>query len=278
MSKKYFIQEETLTDVADSVRALTGSTGAIALIDMPTIIANASGGEDPAIIEEVLMTVDDVSIVLKDKKSENDIVSSTLQGTYSNFSLTSIQASSIINDVLGSEINVLYLPNLTSTVSNGSLKLSNMTNLMELILPKATNSCRITGSFDECPYLTTINLDSRTYISSSAFSGLRYLKNVSLKKCTEIPMFAFMDCVSLTEIHLPSLAKIDYSAFYLSGLTNLYLEGNSVVSLTDEYAFYLTPLEYGEGHIYVPANLVNQYKNATNWSAFADYIVALPEA
>ena len=42
MSKKYFIQEETLTDIADSVRALTGSTETLNMSEINTKISQSA--------------------------------------------------------------------------------------------------------------------------------------------------------------------------------------------------------------------------------------------
>ena len=42
-------------------------------------------------------------------------------------------------------------------------------------------------------------------------------------------------------------------------------------------AFGNTPIGKGAGHVYVPDELVDAYKTATNWVAFADQIKPISE-
>ena len=97
---------------------------------------------------------------------------------------------------------------------------------------------------------------SAIIIKDNIFRYCTSLITVTLSACISISDEAFKDCTSLTSITL-------------SGPTVCTLENNS--------AFDNTPIDFGTGYIYVPANLVDTYKAATNWSDYASQIVAISE-
>lgn len=59
--------------------------------------------------------------------------------------------------------------------------------------------------------------------------------------------------------------------------TLIIRRADEVTQLDDVNAFTSTLIESGEGSIYVPDNLLEDYKVATNWSVFADQIKPLSE-
>ena len=86
-----------------------------------------------------------------------------------------------------------------------------------------------------------------------------------------------------------SLEKIDLSNFDVSKVTSMgsmFYNCNSLskVIIDNQTVFDLksnvflgTPINEGTGFIYVPDNLVETYKSATNWSAYADQIKGMSE-
>jgi len=61
---------------------------------------------------------------------------------------------------------------------------------------------------------------------------------------------------------------------------SLYLLGSSIVALSSINAFKSTPIESDlytgtYGSIYVPNNLSDAYRTATNWVTYADRIVGV---
>ena len=107
-------------------------------------------------------------------------------------------------------------------------------------------------------------------------------RNIVERKITEfednkidvIGDYAFYKCKTLTNVSFPKATSIGSGAFdSCSALTTLYIgtESNIVCTLSSTKAFNnCTNL----ANIYVPANLVNNYKSATNWSSYADKIKA----
>lgn len=95
---------------------------------------------------------------------------------------------------------------------------------------------------------------------------------------TRIGDFAFSFCHSLTSATIPSgVTSIGQWAFEdCTGLTSVTMEDSTPPTLGN-YAFYN---QYGTEQlnitIYVPANAVETYKQATNWSDYASRIQAIP--
>ena len=116
-----------------------------------------------------------------------------------------------------------------------------------------------------------------TKISSRIFSTTN-LTTVNLPKCTSIGDSAFNSCTNLTTVNLPKCTSIDNYAFnYCNNLTTIILSNNQIVTLKDIRAFNNSSIANGTGYIYVPDNLVDSYKTATNWSTYANQIKPLSE-
>jgi len=76
---------------------------------------------------------------------------------------------------------------------------------------------------------------------------------------------------SLTKITLSPRSSIYENAFYnCRKLKEVHLKGSQVIGMSKTNAFYNLPKTC---LIYVPMDLVDAYKNATNWSTYASQIV-----
>ena len=154
-------------------------------------------------------------------------------------------------------------------------------------------------AFNSCKKLTSVNLPALTSVGYSAFSNCSALVDVNLPLVKNTLYMAFDGCKSLANITLPSCPKLDYIAFrgctslatvdlhvtnelwgnpfqHCTSLDKLVLRNNAVCSLNSP-AFEDTPIEAGSGYIFVPASLVDSYKTATNWSAYANQIRAIED-
>lgn len=131
--------------------------------------------------------------------------------------------------------------------------------------------------FSGCTSLTTINLPSTvTSIDKSAFYECTSLPSINIPSgVTSIGSSVFYGCTSLTTIDIPSgVTSINTSTFYrCTSLSSVTLRATTPPTLANNYVFNgcssLTA-------IYVPAESVNAYKTATNWSAYASMIQAIP--
>jgi hypothetical protein len=112
-------------------------------------------------------------------------------------------------------------------------------------------------AFKNCSKLTSVNFPAATSIGNEAFDGCRELTSVNFPAATSIGTYAFDGCSKLTSVILRNTS--------------------SVVTIYNTNVFTNTPIKSGTGYIYVPAALVDSYKAATNWSAYAAQIRAIED-
>lgn len=135
-----------------------------------------------------------------------------------------------------------------------------------------------TNTFNGCTYLTTAVLSSALSIDSNAFTRCSGLTTTFFPLVTTIGSNAFNACTSLAAVDFPLAATIMTRAFVgCTSLTVFILRAQSVCTLTNADAFSNTPIANGTGYIYVPDNLVNDYKAATNWTVYAEQIKGLSQ-
>ena len=136
------------------------------------------------------------------------------------------------------------------------------------------------NAFDGCTSLTTIDMSGITYIWGSAFNKCSSLTTVNLPSIVDIGagnyssnFYAFGSCTSLTTVDLgPNIKYIRDRAFNnCSALTSFTCRATTPPALSKN-SFYGTPANLV---IYVPAESVDAYKAATNWSTHADKIQAI---
>ena len=115
-----------------------------------------------------------------------------------------------------------------------------------------------------------LSLPRLTTLSSEAFQFSEIASVRSLGSITALAGNTFADCTRLTDVVLPAtLQSIAASAFArCTALQRVTIEAVTPPTLTAS-AFSVCPLL---DSIYVPAESVETYKTATNWSAFADKI------
>ena len=138
------------------------------------------------------------------------------------------------------------------------------------------------GVFWNCNSLTSVTIpDSVTTIGGRAFSNCNSLTSVTIPdSITMIGAEAFYACNSLTSVTIgDSVTTIGYNAFYsCNNLTSVYCKATTPPSL-DDYVFKYWDESAQEDvnigcAIYVPAESVEAYKAATNWSEYASSILA----
>ena len=133
----------------------------------------------------------------------------------------------------------------------------------------------VDNAFYYCTSLASITIpNSVTSIGDSAFKYCTSLASVTIpNSVTSIGWNSFGSCSSLTSVEIPnSVTKIETNGFY---------NCQSLASVTVKAT---TPPTLGAGVfsnnsnlvIYVPAESVDAYKAATNWSTYADKIQAIP--
>ena len=194
-----------------------------------------------------------------------------------------------------SGLTSITIPN--SVTSIGDYAFSDCTGLTSVTIPNSITSIG-RNAFSYCSGLTSIEIpNSVTSIGESAFFYCTGLTSIEIpNSVTSIGFSAFHYCSGLTHIDIPnSVTNIGNYAFYgCSVLTSITIP-NSVTSigssafqrcsaLTSVTCEAVTPPTaefgiFGEcpelAHIYVPAESVEAYKTATNWSVYEAIIEAI---
>ena len=287
----YLIQSETLTNIADAIRAKDGLSTAMTpsqMVGRITNIPSGGSGQEDGLIDGSLSTY-----------SNSTVTRVRGLGFYYYTSLTSIDLpmASYIGSSAFYGCSSLISINLPNASYIGSNAFQNCCSLTSINLSNAN----YIGSyaFYSCPSLTSVDLPIASYIGSYAFYSCYSLALVNLSIASYIENYAFTYCSSLASINLPMVRSIGNGTFsncYSLALVNLpmasyigssafcrcyrllslYLLSTSVATLASENAFTSTPIsKYTTstggvyGSIYVPSSLYSSYITATNWTVYS---------
>lgn len=157
-------------------------------------------------------------------------------------------------------------------------------------------------AFYKCTALTDVGVLNATTIKTNSFAYCSSLERVELPQVTAFTGGGqFQDCTALKKVKLPALNyastgyefrncsslrildtlgawNISSNTFRgCSSLIALIQRGEKIPTLKSNTAFNGTPIASGAGYIYVPRALVDSYKAATNWSAYATQFRALED-
>ena len=166
----------------------------------------------------------------------------------------------------------IVLPKGLTTI--GERAFSYCTNLTSIELPNGLTNL-VSDLFRGCSNLVSVTIPSSvTIIGDEVFFECSNLSSISLPTgLTSIGNGAFYACNSLTDITIPeTISRIWWGAFEdcstLSSITILATNPPTLFS----GAFFNT----NDCPIYVPAGSVNAYKDAEEWSSYANRIQAIP--
>ena len=174
-------------------------------------------------------------------------------------------------DLIEGDITTLNIPEGTTKIGGNAF--NEYSTLASVTIP---NSVTEIGkkAFYYCQALTEATIGNGvTSIGSFAFYYCNRLKSISIPDATtEISSNAFANCQSLTDVTIGNgVTTISESAFaYCGKLKSVTIKATTPPTLGYE-AFYRTNCT-----IYVPAESVDAYKTATNWSSYASYIKPIP--
>ena len=173
-----------------------------------------------------------------------------------------------------SSLSSITIPDGVTSI--GSSAFYNCYSLSSITIPDGVTSI-VNYAFYYCSSLSSITIpDGVTSIGSSAFYNCSSLSSITIPNgVTSIGSSAFYNCYSLSSITIPDgVTSIGSSAFY-----NCYGIGyydftalSAVPTLSDTKSF--TGIA-ADCEIRVPASLADEWKAATNWATYADYIVGV---
>lgn len=176
-----------------------------------------------------------------------------------------------------SKLATVKLPKVTTAERQAFNSCTNLTNVsLDLLLgPKSTDG---SSMFSGCSKLVSIHLPSwKIKISSGMFTNCSKLLRCDMPLAIGVTSSAFANCSNLMEIRLPCATSLDGSSFMtcskLCALTLPYADAVVTISSVSSYASNI--MFFQTGYIFVPSSLLESYKAATNWSAYAGRFKAM---
>ena len=188
-----------------------------------------------------------------------------------------------------SSLESCTLPETLTTIGSETFK--NCTLCVFTNLPQTITRIGVMA-FYKTRMSLEINLPNLTRIEHGAFVNTKITTVSNLGSITSLPVSSynsnyipyyylgtFTNCELLTTVYLPeTLTEINsYTFAGCTALSTVILMSESVPALYNVNAFKDTPIAARAGNIYVPDACVDAYKEATNWSQYADVIKPLNE-
>ena len=205
-------------------------------------------------------------------------VTSFGQFAFGHSGLTSIEIPNSVTSIgkkLFEDCTALTSVTIPNSVTNIEVNaFLDCTGLTSVTIPNSVTSIGY-GAFGRCSGLTSITIgNSVSSIGAWAFSECTSLISITIgNSVTSIGASAFAECTSLTSVTIGnSVTSIEACAFRAcSGLTSVTCLANtppkmSISEISEWGVFH--GLDCKQIHLYVPAESVNVYKHAHQWSNF----------
>lgn len=225
-------------------------------------IRNKTGGTDQIAWDSAKGFGDAVDAITD--SADDAIIQRTISGAYSNDRITAVGACAF----LGCQaLTAIDLPNVTQVKRNA---FESCVQLSTINLPKVTAFDR--GVFTNSAIQQAI-FPLVTTIGDNCFYAAKHLISANLPLVTSLPIDSFR-LSTIQTADFAAVTNINRTAFTdCQSLTTLIIRTPSVCVISDiSIALRGSKIASGTGYIYVPDDLVDSYKAATNWVAFADQI------
>ena len=245
MAKKLY-EEASIRDIANAIREKNKSTTTYKVGEMAAAIdaISSGGGADHSV--------------------EDDIITRSISGAYSNDRITTVGVCAFLGC---QDLAAIDFPNVTQIKRNA---FETCTYLQTINLPKVTAFDR--GVFTNSA-IQQADFPLVTTIGDGCFRQARNLRSANLPLVTALPAEAFRESTIQTA-DFSAITNINRTAFTdCRSLETLIIRTPSVCVISDiSVALRGSKIAAGTGYIYVPDNLVDSYKTATNWVALANQI------
>lgn len=244
MAKKLY-EESSIQNIANAIREKNKSTTTYKVGEMAAAIAAITGGG-------------------ADHSVEDAIITRSISGAYSNDRITTIGVCAFLGCF---NLAAIDLPNVTQVKRNA---FDSCKFLQTINLPKVTE-------FDRDVFADTAiqqaDFPLVTTMGSGCFRKARNLTSANLPLITDLPADTFRESTIRTA-DFAAVTNINRTAFTdCTSFETLIIRTPSVCVISDiSVALRGSKISAGTGYIYVPDNLVDSYKAATNWVALANQI------
>ena len=230
-------------------------------------IRNKTGGTDQITWDSAKGFGDAVDAITgggADHSTEDAIITRSISGAYSNDRITTVGACAF----LGCQaLTAIDLPNVTQ-VNHNAFEACN--HLQTTNIPKVTE-------FDRDVFTSSAiqqaNFPLVTTIGNNCFYNTKHLISANLPLVTSLPIDSFR-LSTIQTADFSAVTNINRTAFTdCTSLETLIIRTPSVCVISDiSVALRGSKIASGTGYIYVPDDLVESYKTATNWVALANQI------
>ena len=230
-------------------------------------IRNKTGGTDQIAWDSAKGFGDAVDAITgggADHSAEDAIITRSISGAYSNDRITTVGACAF----LGCQaLTAIDLPNVTQ-VKRNAFEACN--HLQTINLPKVTALDK--GVFTNSA-IQQANFPLVTTIGDNCFYTANHLISANLPLVTSLPFDSFR-LSTIQTADFSAVTNINRTAFTdCTSLETLIIRTPSVCVISDiSVALRGSKIASGTGYIYVPDDLVESYKTATNWVALANQI------
>lgn len=160
-----------------------------------------------------------------------------------------------------------------------SLNLSNFNTSNVEDMGNMFSTCRVLTTLDLSGFVTTKVTSMYQMFNGCYELATLNMSNFNTSNVTNMT-YMFSYCYALTTLDLSSFDTTKANTNYMfnnSGIEKLIINRQDVFKMTNINMFNNTPISNGTGYVYVPDNMVETYKSATNWSNYADQIKPMSE-
>lgn len=230
-------------------------------------IRNKTGGTDQIAWDSAKGFGDAVDAITgggADHSVEDAIITRSISGAYSNNRITTVGACAFLGCLA---LTAIDLPNVTQIKRNA---FESCRSLQTINLPKITTLDRevfFNSGIQQADFPLA------TAIGDRCFKNATNLTFANLPLVTALPADSFRQSAIQTA-DFAAVTNIDRTAFTdCTSLETLIIRTPSVCVISDiSIALRGSKIASGTGYIYVPDNLVDSYKAATNWVKLANQI------
>lgn len=269
--------------------------------DVILVLQNKASGGEANLQEKIIAPTLSVQNVIADvgfTGLSKVTVSAVTSAIDSDIKATNIRSGINILGVNGTLKEGIVPTGTFSVIENGSYDITNYANVnvnvasvSDTTIEDGLISRTLTGEYVNNRITTiggnalrmmpfsSLHCENVTSVAGEAIRQCNNLVSVYLPKCVTLGSYSLGICSKLETVELNNVTSIGaYSFYQCTKLTSLIIRTTSqVCSLSNVNAFTSSGIENGTGYVYVPDNLVANYKSATNWSTYAARIKSLNE-
>jgi hypothetical protein len=196
-----------------------------------------------------------------DHTTEDAILTRTVSGNYVNNQITKVGYGAFYEDAAITGFSAANVETIAAYAFRGCSKITSL-NVPKLKTVSTSSLYQVN--------VPNLILSELTSMGTYSFGGSSGMKTITLPKLLIVQSNGFRQNTGVTRIDLGVCTNIYATGFYnCYALQDLIIRTDSVCALANTNAFTgCSKL----ANIYVPDNLVNSYKAATNWSTYADKI------